>query len=139
VIPQAVAILPEESVAISSANFSPEDMPVQVVGEVARPGSVTLPANATLNQAILAAGGFQRSRARNSTVELVRLNPDGSVDQRTVDVDLSAAANDTTNPILRPNDVVIVDRNVAAAAGDTLGLFLSPFTSLTTVLRLLGF
>jgi polysaccharide biosynthesis/export protein len=139
VIPQAVAILPEESVAISSANFSPEDMPVQVVGEVARPGSVTLPANATLNQAILAAGGFQRSRARNSRVELVRLNPDGSVDQRTVDVDLSAAANDTTNPILRPNDVVIVDRNIAAAAGDTLGLFLSPFTSLTTVLRLLGF
>lgn len=139
VIPQAVAILPEESVAVSSANFSPEDMPVQVVGEVARPGSVTLPTNATLNQAILAAGGFQRSRARNSTVELVRLNPDGSVDQRTVSVDLSAAANDSTNPILRPNDVVIVDRNIAAAAGDTLGLFLSPFTSLTTVLRLLGF
>jgi polysaccharide export outer membrane protein len=139
VIPKAVAILPEESVAVSSANFSPEEIPVQVVGEVARPGGVTLPANATLNQAILAAGGFQRSRARNSTVELVRLNPDGSVDQRTVNVDLSAAANDTTNPILRPNDVVIVDRNIAAAAGDTLGLFLSPFTSLTTVLRLLGF
>ncbi|MEA5452253.1 SLBB domain-containing protein [Leptolyngbya sp. CCNP1308] len=139
VIPQAVAISPEESVAISSANFSPEEMPVQVVGEVASPGSVTLPANATLNQAILAAGGFESSRAQRSTVELVRLNPDGSVDQRTVDVDLAAAANDTTNPILRPNDVVIVDRNAAAAAGDTLGLFLRPFTSLTTVLRLLGF
>lgn len=139
VIPQAVAVLPEEAVAISSANFSPEDMPVQVVGEVASPGGVTLPANATLNQAILAAGGFESSRAQRSTVQLVRLNPDGSVDQRTVDVDLAAAANDTTNPILRPNDVVIVNRNAAAAAGDTLGLFLRPFTSLTTVLRLLGF
>lgn len=139
VIPTAVAILPEESVAISSANFSPAEMPVQVVGEVASPGGVTLPANATLNQAILAAGGFERSRAQSSTVQLVRLNPDGSVDQRTVEVDLAAAANDATNPILRPNDVVIVDRNTAAAAGDTLGLFLRPFTSLTTVLRLLGF
>lgn len=139
VIPQAVAILPEESVAISSANFSPEDMPVQVVGEVASPGGVTLPANATLNQAILAAGGFQSSRAQSSAVKLVRLNPDGSVEQRTVNVDLAAAANDTTNPILRPNDVVIVDRNIAAAAGDTLGLLLRPFTSLTTVLRILGF
>ncbi|MBD2230071.1 SLBB domain-containing protein [Phormidium tenue] len=139
VIPQAIAILPEESVAISSANFSPAEIPVQVVGEVASPGGVTLPANATLNQAILAAGGFESSRAQSSTVKLVRLNPDGSVDQRTVDVDLSAAANDTTNPILRPNDVVIVDRNIAAATGDTLGLFLRPFTSLTTVLRLLGF
>jgi polysaccharide export outer membrane protein len=139
VIPKAVAILPEESVAIASANFSPAEMPVQVVGEVASPGSVTLPANATLNQAILAAGGFERSRARSSTVQLVRLNPDGSVDQRTVDVDLAASANDTTNPILRPNDVVIVDRNTAATAGDTIGLFLRPFTSLTAVLRLLGF
>jgi polysaccharide export outer membrane protein len=55
VIPQAVAILPEESVAISSANFSPAEIPVQVVGEVASPGGVMLPANATLNQAILAA------------------------------------------------------------------------------------
>ncbi|WP_017300711.1 polysaccharide biosynthesis/export family protein [Nodosilinea nodulosa] len=139
VIPKAVAISPEESVAVSSANFSPAEMPVQVVGEVASPGGVTLPANATLNQAILAAGGFENSRAQTSTVKLVRLNPDGSVDQRTIDVNLAAAANDTTNPILRPNDVVIVDRNIAAAAGDTLGLLLRPFTSLTTVLRILGF
>ncbi|MGB3309211.1 MAG: SLBB domain-containing protein [Nodosilinea sp.] len=139
VVPKAVAISPEESVAVSSANFSPAEIPVQVVGEVASPGGVTLPANATLNQAILAAGGFQSSRAQTSTVQLVRLNPDGSVDQRTVDVNLAAAANDTTNPILRPNDVVIVDRNFAAATGDTLGLLLRPFTSLTTVLRILGF
>lgn len=139
VIPQAVAISPEESVTISSANFSPAEMSVQVVGEVASPGGVTLPANATLNQAILAAGGFESSRAQSSRVQLVRLNPDGSVDQRTVDVDLAASANDSTNPILRPNDVVIVDRNTAAAAGDTLGLFLRPFTTLTTVLRFLGF
>ncbi|WOD41101.1 SLBB domain-containing protein [Nodosilinea sp. E11] len=139
VVPKAVAVLPEESVAISSANFSPAAMPVQVVGEVASPGGVTLPANATLNQAILAAGGFESSRAQSSTVQLVRLNPDGSVDQRTVDVDLAAAANDTTNPILRPNDVVIVDRNVAAAAGDTLGLFLRPLTPLAAILRLFGF
>jgi polysaccharide export outer membrane protein len=138
VIPQVVALSPEEAVAISSANFSPAEMPVQVVGEVASPGSVTLPANATLNQAILAAGGFDTSRAQSSTVQLVRLNPNGSVDQRTLAVDLAAAANDTTNPVLRPNDVVIVDRNSAAAVGDTLGLFLQPFTTLTTVFRLLG-
>lgn len=139
VVPKAVAISPEESVAVSSANFSPAEMPVQVVGEVASPGGVTLPANATLNQAILAAGGFESSRAQTSTVQLVRLNPDGSVDQRTVEVNLAASANDTTNPILRPNDVVIVDRNFAAATGDTLGLFLRPLTPLAAVLRLFGF
>ncbi len=138
-VPQALAISPEESVSISSANFSPIDMPVQVVGEVSSPGTVTLPANATLNQAILAAGGFQNSRAQNSTVELVRLNPNGSVDQRTVAVDLAASANETTNPILRPNDVVMVARNQVATAGDTLGLILSPLTALTAIFRLFGF
>jgi polysaccharide export outer membrane protein len=138
-IPKALATSPEESVAISSANFSPEEMPVQVVGEVVRPGSVTLPANATLNQAVLAAGGFKNSRAQVSTVQLVRLNPNGSVDQRTISVDLAAPANETTNPILRPNDVVMVDRNTLAAAGDTLAVVLNPLTALTAILRIFGF
>ena len=114
-------------------------MSVQVVGEVVRPGDVTLPANATLNQAILAAGGFSNSRANSSTVQLVRLNPDGTVDQRTLDVDLAAPVNDTTNPILRPNDVVMVDRNTLATAGDTLGVVLNPLTALTAILRIFGF
>jgi polysaccharide export outer membrane protein len=138
-VPKVLAISAEESVAISSANFSPEEMPVQVVGEVAQPGSVTLPANATLNQAILAAGGFQNSRAQSSNVQLVRLNADGSVDQRTVAVDLAAPANETSNPILRPNDVVMVARNPVATAGDTLGVVLNPLTALTAILRIFGF
>jgi polysaccharide export outer membrane protein len=72
-------------------------------------------------------------------VQLVRLNPDGTVDQRTLDVDLAAPANDTTNPILRPNDVVMVDRNTLATAGDTLGVVLNPLTALTAILRIFGF
>ncbi len=138
-VPRATEISAEESVAISSANFSPEEMLVQVVGEVVRPGDVTLPANATLNQAILAAGGFDRSRAHDSTVKLVRLNPDGTVDQRTIKVDLAAPASESTNPILRPNDVVMVDRNTLATAGDTLGVVLNPLTALTAILRIFGF
>lgn len=138
-VPTALSISPEESIAISSANFSPTEMPVQVVGEVARPGSVTLPANATLNQAILAAGGFQNSRAQSSKVELVRLNPNGTVDQRTIEVNLAAPANETTNPVLRPNDVVMVDRNTIAAAGDTLRLVLSPITAVAAILSIFGF
>jgi polysaccharide biosynthesis/export protein len=139
VVPQVTTLVPEEAVAIASANFSPAEMAVQVVGEVANPGSVALPANATLNQAILAAGGFDTSRAQNTTVQLVRLNPNGSVDQRTIPVDLAAAVNDTTNPLLRPNDVVMVARNRTAAVGDTLGLILRPLTALTAVFRLFGF
>ena len=138
-LPTATAPSAEESVSLSSANFSPSEIPVQVVGEVARPGTVELPANATLNQAILSAGGFSNSRARTSTVTLVRLNPDGTVDQRDITVDLANAADNDSNPVLRPNDVVMVDRNTLATTGDTLGVILSPLTALTAILRLFGF
>lgn len=138
VIPTADSPSPEEQVRISSANFSPEQIPVQVVGEVPQPGTVNLPANATLNQAVLAAGGFKGGRARTSSVELVRLNPDGSVDRRVIAVDLSVAANSDNNPILRPNDVIIVDRSAIATAGDALGTFLNPITAITAIFRIFG-
>ena len=137
-IPTAKNPSPSESVAISDANFSPSEIPVQVVGEVSSPGTINVPANATLNQAILAAGGFKNSRARQSQVELVRLNPDGTVERRSLEVDLSVAANDENNPILRPNDVVMVDRNIVATAGDTLGVILNPLTAITAILAIFG-
>jgi len=112
---------------------------IAVSGEVNRPGTVQIPANTTLNQAILAAGGFSDSRAKTSTVELVRLNSDGTVERRSLEVDLSIAANEETNPILRPNDVVMVDRNAVARTGDTLGLILNPITAVGALLRIFGF
>jgi len=139
ILPTATAPSAEESVSLSTANFSPTSIPVQVVGEVKSPGTIDIPTNATLNQAILAAGGFSNSRARTSTVTLVRLNPDGTVDQRDLTVDLASAANDDSNPVLRPNDVVMVDRNALARTGDALGVVLSPLTALTAIFRLFGF
>lgn len=138
VVPTAQEPSPAELGEISTANFSPSEIPVQVVGEVVQPGRVSVPTNTTLNQAILAAGGFKNSRASTSSVELVRLNLDGSVERRTLKVDLSVPANNENNPVLRPNDVVMVNRNAIATAGDALGVFLSPLTAVTAVFRLLG-
>lgn len=138
-VPTAENPSPEESVRLSTANFSPDEMAVQVVGEVVEPGTVTVPANATLNQAILAAGGFENGRARTSSVELVRLNPDGSVDRRNLEVDLSMAANNENNPILRPNDVVLVEPTAIANTADNLGVILSPINAIAAILRIFGF
>ncbi len=127
-----------DSVQVARANFSPESMNVQVVGEVVRGGNVEVPANASLNQAILAAGGFKDPRAKTSSVDLVRLNPNGTVERRTLQVSLADSPNEQTNPILRPDDVVMVARNNVAVTSDFLGLLLSPITSVTTILRILG-
>ena len=80
---------------------------------------VKLQPNSSLNQALLAAGGFNDSRASRGSVDLIRLNSNGTVSKRPVKVDLAKGINEETNPILRNNDVVVVDRNGLARTGDT--------------------
>ncbi|MEM9978903.1 MAG: SLBB domain-containing protein, partial [Cyanobacteria bacterium P01_D01_bin.2] len=105
VVPTAVAANPEQIGQLTATNLSPDTISVNVVGEVERPGTVAVAANTTLNQAVLAAGGFNR-RARE-TVELIRLNPNGSVTQRSVDIDLAQGLNPEGNPIMQHNDIVV--------------------------------
>jgi polysaccharide export outer membrane protein len=137
IVPTATALDPAEVAALSAASFSPDSVLVNVIGEVAQPGSVDVPPNTSLNQALLTAGGFT-SRSRRGTVELIRLNPDGTVTQQTLSVDLDESLNSENNPILRPNDTIIVGRSGLASFSDTLGLLLSPITGAASLLRLLG-
>lgn len=137
VIPAAIALNSTEVTAIASASFSPDQMTVNVVGQVEQPGAVTLPPNTPLNQAILAAGGFN-NRARRGSVELIRLNPDGTVSRQAIAVDFAQGINTANNPALRPNDTVVVGRSAIANLSDTLGTLLSPLSGVFGLFRLLG-
>lgn len=125
-VPTATTLSAQEATELASASFSPNTIVVNVVGEVEKPGAIPVPPNTPLNQAILAAGGFNNRRARKSRVDLVRLNPDGTVTKRQIEVDLAQGINDETNPTLRNNDVVVVNRSNLASFTDTLGSILSP-------------
>ncbi|MGJ5673528.1 MAG: SLBB domain-containing protein [Nostochopsis sp.] len=135
VIPTATEVNPAEATQLASTTLSPSRMQVGVVGEVKNPGRVEVLPNSSLNQAVLAAGGFNDSRARRSSVDLIRLNPDGSVTKRKVKMDFSAGINEKTNPILRNNDVVVVNRSSAAQAGDTAGAIFNPIGSVLGIIR----
>ena len=137
VVPLATT-LPEDFLRIATSNFAPEAIIVQVVGEVPRGGNVTLPVNATLNQAILAAGGLDNPRIQSSSVDLVRLNQDGTVLRETYTVDLSAAPNEANNPVLRANDVVLVQRNTLARSSDFLRVLTAPVVGILGLLNLFG-
>lgn len=134
VIPTASNLDSDEIAQLATASFSPDEISVNVVGEVDSPGNIRVPPNTPLNQAILAAGGFN-NRARRGTVSLVRLNLNGTVSQRDIEVDFSQGINEETNPSLRPNDTVIVKRSGLASAGDTFGAVFSP---LNFIFRLFG-
>jgi polysaccharide export outer membrane protein len=126
VVPQVAQINTEEFTEMAKANFAPNHIEVNVVGEVKDPGVVAVRPNTSLNQAVLAAGGFNESRAKPSKVDLIRLNPDGTVLTRTIDVDFSQHLNDQTNPLLQNNDVIVVHRSGLAKFTDSFKELLIP-------------
>lgn len=139
VIPTATTINNAELTELATANISPSTIQINVVGEVDAPGIVELPPNATMNQAILAAGGLDRSRAKDSKVEFIRLNPDGTVINRTIPLELEDSLNEETNPALRNNDIIIVHRRGITRIGDYLGALtapLNPILSIGALIRL---
>lgn len=121
VVPTATSIDLAEAPQVALASFSPAAIRVNIVGEVLSPGTLELPPNTSLNQALLAAGGFNNSRARKQDVELIRLNPNGTVSKEVVPVDFSQGLDEQTNPTLRNNDVIVVGRSGLAKTRDTLG------------------
>ncbi|MDY6803336.1 MAG: polysaccharide biosynthesis/export family protein [Cyanobacteriota bacterium] len=134
-VPTAAEIDLDELAEVTASSFSPGALNINVVGEVVKPGSFPLPPKSSLNQALLAAGGFDRSRAQTKEVELIRLNPNGTVSQRIIEVDFSAEVNEETNPNLLDNDVVIVGRSRRAAFSDNVGTVLSPLSPLLGIFR----
>ncbi|WP_392531419.1 SLBB domain-containing protein [Nostoc sp. C117] len=138
VIPTATEINPAEATQLATTTLSPTSIQVGVVGEVKKPGLTNVQPNSSLNQAILAAGGFNDARANSKAVDLIRLNPNGSVTKRIVKMDFSAGINEQTNPILRNNDVVVVGRSGIAQVGDTTNTITGPLGVIFSFLRLFG-
>lgn len=137
IIPTADILSADEVTELATASFSPDEISVNVVGEVGSPGNISVPPNTPLNQAILAAGGFN-DRAKTGTVSLVRLNPDGTASQRDIEVDFTQGINEDINPSLRPNDTVIVQRSGLARTSDTVRTIFTPFNFGLNILRLFG-
>ncbi|NET01646.1 MAG: polysaccharide export protein [Sphaerospermopsis sp. SIO1G2] len=138
VVPTATEVDTAEATTLATTTLSPATIQVGVVGEVKQPGLTELQPNSSLNQAILAAGGFNDARASSTAVDLIRLNPNGTVTKRIVKIDFSKGINEETNPILRNNDVVVVNRSGIAKTGDTVGTVSGPLGLIFNVLRLFG-
>ncbi|NDJ16212.1 polysaccharide biosynthesis/export family protein [Myxacorys almedinensis] len=137
VVPVATKIDATQATAVANSNFSPEQIQINVVGEVVRPGGVAIRPNSTMMQAILAAGGITPGRGNKTKVELVRLMPDGTTSRREFKFDLSKGLDDASNPAIHQNDVIVVNRSNTAKFSDILGAVVSPITGGFGLLRLL--
>lgn len=135
IVPQAPTLSPEEAAQVAAASFSPDTINVNIVGEVPKPGVVQIPPNTPLNQALFSAGGFT-TRAKKSSVELVRINPNGTVSRRKIELDFAQGVDAETNPVLYNNDVIIVGRSTLAGISDTLDTALNPLGKFLTIFSL---
>ncbi|NEP46319.1 MAG: hypothetical protein F6K35_46830, partial [Okeania sp. SIO2H7] len=144
VVPTITTVNEAEVSPLARTTFSPARIKISVVGEVGRPAAAGLqldfPLNTTLNQAILAAGGFN-PRSNRDFVELIRLNPNGSISRRTIAIDFSQGINQQTNPLLHDNDIIVINRSGIARFSDNIDLVLSRPGSIVdrtfTILRIL--
>lgn len=117
-VPTASELSVDDLTSLAASSLSSGTIRVNVVGEVESPGGLEVSANTSFNQALLASGGLNRRAQPEAT--LVRFNPNGTVDRQSIDIDLSQDINPDTNPILRPNDVIVVGRSGKAAFDDSI-------------------
>lgn len=136
VIPTVSALDPATASALGSASFAPDKIQVNVVGEVIQPGVVQLAPNTPLNQAILAAGGFDNRRARKGNVQLIRLNTDGTVSRQVIEIDFAEGISEGNNPALRDSDVIIVSRSGWTSFSDTVDGIANPLEDVFSILTL---
>ncbi|NEO65073.1 MAG: sugar ABC transporter substrate-binding protein [Moorea sp. SIO4G2] len=133
IIPTAREITATEAAQIASTNLSPDVIRVNVAGEVKQPGTVAMPSNTTLNEALLSVGGFNERAEK--IVELIRFNPDGSLTRREIEVNFKQGIDPQTNPLLSQNDIIIAGRSSYTKITDTISNILEPILKILNPLR----
>lgn len=134
IIPTAANVDLTEVSQLGSTSFSPNAISINIVGEVVRPGALLVKPSTSLHQALLTAGSFNQLRAKKDKVELLRLNANGTVSRRTIEVDFAQGLNPNNNPTLRNNDVILVARSGYARVGDNINTFLQPIAGVSGVI-----
>ncbi|EGK90047.1 sugar transporter [Microcoleus vaginatus PCC 9802] len=132
IIPTAATVDLAEVSQVANSSFSPNAISINIVGEVIRPGALQVRPSTSLHQALLTAGSFNQLRAKKDKVELLRLNPNGTVSRRTIEVDFAQGLNPNNNPTLRNNDVILVARSGYTRVADNINRFLQPIAGAAT-------
>ena len=137
-VPRLAKTNPNDYLQVAKATFSPIAITVQVVGEAVRPGPLQLRPNSSFTEAISFAGGLTNDAAWKS-VELYRVNPDGTILRRELVADLNLPMNEETNPGLRDRDVIVVRQSQGASILNTttklLGNLITPFALINNLFR----
>lgn len=114
---------------VARSTLAPETVRVRVVGEVTSPGEVQVPPDSTLSSAVAIAGGPTGDAALHR-VELIRLNEQGTIESREIDLQ-----NLIDEVQIQQGDVVIVpERNASTVLGWAQRI-LNPFGAVLNIIN----
>lgn len=128
-------VLREQLLKAGQTNLSPQFITVYVSGRVKMPGATTMPQGASLNQALISAGGQQLLHGK---VEFVRFTREGELDRRIFSYNANAASDSATNPILVSGDIIRVQESGLSASIGVLNELTGPFVGIYSVYSLFG-
>ncbi|GAB4144960.1 MAG: SLBB domain-containing protein [Cyanobacteria bacterium J069] len=114
---------------LARSSFSPATVRVRVVGEVTKPGEVQVPPGSSLSSAVAIAGGPTED-ARLSRVAFIRMNEQGAVERRIIDLRNLSDANE-----IQDGDVVIVPKRQDTSFLQLAGRVLNPLGSLLGIVE----
>lgn len=119
----------DEVLQLGATNLAPAQIIVTVIGEVKSPGTITVPANTPLVEAIFRAGGPRNWRANKRSIELVRLNRNGVTNRQVFNYREDSDISRAFNPPLRDRDTIIVNRSFFGQAIDVVNEVLVPIST----------
>jgi polysaccharide export outer membrane protein len=130
VVARAEEMIPDEVLQIGATNLAPATITVSVIGEVKQPGTLSLPANTPLVEAIFRAGGADNWRANKNNVELLRFNRNGTTTREVFSYKgkPGLSVSKGFNPPLRDRDTIIVNRTFYAEALDVVNQVVVPLS-----------
>lgn len=120
IIGRAVEPIPDEVVRIGRTNLAPKSISVSILGEVQRAGTVDLPANTPLIEALFRVGGLRKWRANKNHIELIRFNENGTTTRQVFSFKQDLNVSNGFNPPLRDRDTIIVNRSFYGETLDAL-------------------
>lgn len=112
--------IPDEVIRIGRTNLAPLSINITILGEVKTPGTIGLPANTPLIEAIFRAGGLRKWRANKNHIELIRFNDNGTTSRQVFTYKDDLNVSNGFNPPLRDRDTIVVNRSFYGEAIDAL-------------------
>lgn len=136
IISKTTDFLPSEVREVGASNLAPTAISVNVIGEVKSPGTLSLPANTPLVEAIFRAGGPMRWRANTNNIELVRFSRNGKVTRQRFQYKDNRDISQVQNPPLRNGDTIIVNKSLYGTALDAITDIAVPINAANSLVNL---